>query len=274
MANAALGAGDGAQESRVVIVVDPQAKPCAQIFDFCAVKKTLPARDFVGNLRASQSFLKRLGHVVGAVQNCKLFELSELRAPAAHSSACTQRLNARHCTLSLVFFVVSVHHAHRFTFTQLRKQSFGEQFGVGCNHVVGRAQDGTGRAVILLELDQFQIWKVLRQTLQVVQGGAAPAVNRLVIISHCRKARTRPYQMFQNLVLRGIGVLVLVHQHMAHGRLPMFAFLWKLHQQLQGQTNQVVKIHTLISGQTLFVAAHDACNRAFVLVFGQGLGLR
>jgi hypothetical protein len=39
VANAAFGRGDGAQKGRVVIVVDPQAKPGAQVADFGAVKK-------------------------------------------------------------------------------------------------------------------------------------------------------------------------------------------------------------------------------------------
>ena len=50
--NAAFGTGDCAQKRRVVIVVDPQAKPRTQIFNFSAVKETLTTRNFVRNLGA------------------------------------------------------------------------------------------------------------------------------------------------------------------------------------------------------------------------------
>ena len=150
MANAALRAGHGPQESGVVVVVDPQAKPCAQIFDFCTVKKTLSARHLVRNLRASQSFFKRFGHVIGAVQNSKLFVVAVLHAAGRGGGACAQRLNASHHAIGLVLFVVGIHHANRFTFTQFRKKFLRVELGVGLNHIVGRSQNGAGRAVVLL----------------------------------------------------------------------------------------------------------------------------
>ena len=55
----------------------------------------------------------------------------------------------------------------------------------------------------------------MRQFFQIVQGGAAPTINRLIVIAHGGKARTLAHQMFQHFVLRGVGVLVFVHQHMA-----------------------------------------------------------
>ena len=39
------------QKGRIVVVVDPQPEPGAQVLDLGAVEKTLPARDLVGNLR-------------------------------------------------------------------------------------------------------------------------------------------------------------------------------------------------------------------------------
>jgi hypothetical protein len=51
VADAALGRGDGAQKGRVVVLVDPQAQPGAQVLDLGAVEEALPARDLVRNLR-------------------------------------------------------------------------------------------------------------------------------------------------------------------------------------------------------------------------------
>jgi hypothetical protein len=51
--------------------------------------------------------------------------------------------------------------------------------------------------------------------LQVVQRRAAPAVDGLVVIAHGGKAAAFSHQQLEHLVLRGVGVLVLVDQHMA-----------------------------------------------------------
>ena len=72
VADAASRAGDGAQKGGVVVLIGQQAKPGAQVFDFCAVEKALPARDFVRNLRAAQRRFKRAALVVGAVEDGKV----------------------------------------------------------------------------------------------------------------------------------------------------------------------------------------------------------
>jgi hypothetical protein len=156
VANAALGGGHGAQKGRVVVVVGPQAKPGTQVADFGAVKKTLATRYLVRNTGAAQGFLKRLGLVVGTVQHRKMAEFFELRAGLHQCPLGPQALYAGHGALGFVFFVVGVHHPHRLAFTQVAPQVFGEQLGVGANHIVGGAQDGTGRAVVLLQFDDLE----------------------------------------------------------------------------------------------------------------------
>ena len=122
-----------------------------------------------------------------------------------------------------MLFVVGVYYSHRFTLTQFRKQGLGVQLRVGFDHIVGGAQNGAGGAVVLLQLDHLQLWKVLWQTFQVVERRAAPAINGLIVVTHGCEPGALAYQVFQYLVLRGIGVLVFVHQHVAHGRLPTLA---------------------------------------------------
>ncbi|OIQ66260.1 hypothetical protein GALL_521730 [mine drainage metagenome] len=216
VADATLGRGHGTHERRVVVVVDPQPKPGTQVLDLGPVKKAGAARHLVRNLRLAQGFLERLGLVVGAVQHGKIAPCLELR-PGLVQTTGTQTLDARHGALSLVFFGVGIHHPHRFTFTQITPQVFGKQLGVGANHMVGGTQDGAGRAVVLLKLDHFEPGKVDRQSFQVVQRGPAPAVNRLVIVTHGGKTGllwpVASHQQLQQLVLRGVGILVLIDKN-------------------------------------------------------------
>jgi hypothetical protein len=64
----------------------------------------------------------------------------------------------------------------------------------------------------------LRVREVLRQFLQVVQRGAAPAVDGLVVVAHGGEAAALAHQQLEHLVLRGVGVLVFVHQHMAQLR--------------------------------------------------------
>ena len=117
MADTALRRGDGAQKSWVVIVVHPQAQPCAKIANLCTVKKTLPAGYFVRNLRFTKSLLQHPCLVVGAIEHGEVLQFFVLWA-CSSVYAIAQRLNARHHTLCLVFLVIGIHHTHRFAFTQ------------------------------------------------------------------------------------------------------------------------------------------------------------
>ncbi len=228
VANAAFRCGHRAQKGRVVVVVDPQAEPAAQILDFSPVKEARAAGYLVRNLCLAQRFLEGLGLVVGAVQHGKVPELLELR-PAVRQTTGTQALDAGHRALGLVLFAVRVHYPHRLAFAQVAPQILGEQLRIRADHIVGGAQDGAGGTVVLLQLDDLERGKVDRQFFQIVQRGAAPAVNRLVVVAHGGKTGTRRRvaadQQFQHFVLRGIGVLVLIHQHMAHQPLPLLPHL-------------------------------------------------
>ena len=215
MANTAFGRGYGPHECRVVVVVGQQAQPAAQVFNLGPAKKALPARHLVRNVGFAKRLFKRFGHVIGAVQHAKVFPFPVLPARRLQRALGPQALDTRHHPAGLVIFTVAINHPHRLAFAQLAKQCFREQLGIGRNHVVGRTQDGAGRAVVLLQLHDHQIGVVNGQLFQVIQRCATPAVNGLVIVTHGRKPSFFAYQTFQHLILRGVGVLVLIDQHMA-----------------------------------------------------------
>ena len=228
-------------------------------------------RHFVGQLSFAQCFFKNTRLVIGAVQDGKVFELT-VRGTGG-ICACPQRLNACHSTFCFVFFVVGIHHAHGLALAQFGEQGFGKQLGVGLNHIVGGSQNCAGGAVVLFQLDHLQRWKVLRQFAQVIQRGASPAIDRLVVVAHRCEARFVAHKALQHFVLGGVGVLVFIDQHMAELCLPFEADFFVFLQQLQWHANQVVKVHALIGGQSLFVTRHDFGDGAFVVIFGDGHGL-
>ena len=89
----------------------------------------------------------------------------------------------------------------------------------------------------------------------------------MVVVTHGREAGgvlagrqaavgLAAHQQLEHRILGCVGVLVFVHQHMAHLRLPLGAHLGVVAQQFQRQADQVVKVHALVRAQALLVAAH------------------
>ena len=212
--------------------------------------------------------------MIRPVQHAKVFPFTVLLAFGLQAAFGAQALDARHHALGLVLFAVAIDDPHRLAFAEFAEQRLGKQLGVRADDVVGGAQDGAGRAVVLLQLDDFERRKVLRQFFQVVQRRAAPAVDRLVVVAHRRKAAARADQQFQHFILRGVGVLVFIDQHMAERRLPLAAHFLVLLQQFQRQADQVVEIDALVGGQPLFVIGHDARHPPFLVAAGLRFGLR
>ena len=110
----------------------------------------------------------------------------------------------------------------------------------------------------------------MRQATQVVQSRPPPAIDRLVVVAHGGQSCVGPSglvdQQLEQFVLGGVGVLILVDQHMAHLRLPALTHLGMVAQQLQGQADQVVKVHALVGTQSLFVAGHDPREHPLLIV--------
>ena len=99
---------------------------------------------------------------------------------------------------------------------------------VVADDAVGRGEDGLGRAVVLLEQDRRGVREVLLEVEDVADVGAAEGVDRLVGVTHDHQlGRRHPLalgpgglllqrvgaQLVDQRVLRVVGVLVLVDQH-------------------------------------------------------------
>jgi len=90
---------------------------------------------------------------------------------------------------------------------------------------VGGLEDPGGGAVVLLQLDDAQPGVVLREQAQVLDVGAAPAVDRLIVVAHGGEGFARPGEQFQELVLGAVGVLVFIDEEVAQPVLPALAHL-------------------------------------------------
>jgi hypothetical protein len=110
VADAAFGGRHRTQKRRIVVVVEQQAQPGAQVLDLGLVEKALAARDLVGDVGLAQRLLEGAGLVVGAVQDGEIRPVGLARVTRVTlQQATAQQLEVRHGALGLVLLVVAHH---------------------------------------------------------------------------------------------------------------------------------------------------------------------
>ena len=156
------------------------------------------------------------------------------------------RLQLHHHLLGFLLAVLAHCHRHRFAMAEVGPQFLVEQLLVMRNDGVRRLEDAHRRAVVLFEFDQLEVRIIARQAAQILDIRAAPAVDRLVVVTHRRKRRARPGDLLEQPVLAGVGVLVFIDEQVAQAVLPLVEHVGMFIEKLDGQRNQVIEIDRLI----------------------------
>ena len=83
----------------------------------------------------------------------------------------------------------------------------------------GSGEDVPGGAVVALQPDHLRAGEILLEAEDVADLGAAPAVDRLIVVADAADAVMRLRQQPEPQILRDVGVLILVHQQVAEALL-------------------------------------------------------
>ena len=195
----------------VVVAAVEQAQVGHRVLDLGALEEALAAVDAVGNLLAQQGLFQhpRLG--VGAVEDGDLAALETVLAQ--------RRLDRLDYVARLVVLVEGGVQADRLAVAAVGPQLLAEAPVVVGDQRVGGLEDAGGGAVVLLQADQLGIGEVATELLDVLDLGAAPAVDRLVVVADHHQALAALGEQAQPGVLHGVGVLELVDQDVAEALL-------------------------------------------------------
>jgi hypothetical protein len=117
----------------------------------------------------------------------------------------------------------------------------------------GRVEDRLGRAVVLLQPQDPGSREVPLEVQDVLDVRAAPGIDRLVLVPHDGDVPLRAHQVADQLVLRAVGVLVFVHEHVAEAP-PVGLPHGLVGQQVHRPQQQVVEVHRLGLAQRGLVA--------------------
>ncbi len=169
---------DHPQESVVVVRVHDQAEVGHQVFHFLTSEKAVAAGQAIRNLVVLQLQLDQLGLVITAVQD------REITVRPVRAQVQGQQFHGH--TLGFGVFVAATDYANLVAVAHLAPQLLFEFVRVVRDQHVGTAQNAAGGAVVLLQHHHFQGRIIVLEQHQVFRSGAAPGVDRLVIVAdHC-----------------------------------------------------------------------------------------
>ena len=123
---------------------------------------------------------------------------------------------------------------------------------------VRQRQDVAAGAVIFLEAHHEGAGKVFAELVDVLHLGAAPTVDALVVVAHHERRATWPRDQPQPLVLQGVGVLELVHQHVRETLAIVGEYIRVVAQQFVAAQQQFGEVHHARLAAARFVFFVDA----------------
>src|SRR5690349_12131093 len=99
---------------------------------------------------------------------------------------------------------------------------------------MGGLKDGAGRAVVLFQLDDKRAGKVPFEVQDVREVGAPPAINALPVVAYHADVATWADEIFDDSVLRSVGILILIDHDVRELALPLAPDVIVLFEQSDG----------------------------------------
>ena len=183
--------------------VDHEAQVGDGILDLLAIEKLLSADQHVRDLGKAQFLFKDHGLGVGAHQNSMSLISHLLCAYIVIDS-----LNHRP---GFIFSVETLDHTDLFTLGTRRPERFVFTLLVVFNHLVGSVEDIGRRAIILLHFDDVSPGKVLFKIEDIARISAAPAIDRLIIITDHAEVVPLAGEPLHQGELGDVGILILIN---------------------------------------------------------------
>ena len=262
IADGALGHVDDAAHGDVVRRVDHHAQIGQDVLDLLAVVEPQSAIHAVFDAALHERLFNHAGLRVRAVEHGRARIVLALHLQRANLLADPGRL------LALVARAVEPDHLAR---ALLGPQRLVLAVLVERDHLIGRVQDVGRGAVVLLELDDLRIRKVLFKVQNVADIRAAPAVDRLIVVADDAEVAALLCQQAHEHILRVVGILILVHVDIAELALIRLQHRRMRGKQLQRLDDQVVKVERVGALELLLVSRiHVLHHLAAVVPVGLG----
>ena len=177
-----------------------------------------------------------------------------------------------HEEIGFIFRLLALHDTDRRPEIVLRPQIFFLSLCVCLDHRARSREDAFGRAVILFEPHHLGGGKVVLEFQDVADAGAAPSINRLVRVAGGADVLAAQCQAAGDHVLRVVGVLILVDQHVAEAVFEVRPEVRIVAEQEGRLEQQVVEVDRLLLFEQLLVDPIDPGDGLFREAHGPGFG--
>ena len=256
MPDATSGVVDDAQERLLVVVVYHQAQVGQHVFDFLAPIEREALVDAVGNGSAAEGFLYGTRLHVGAVENSERLVVEVFaevgflyrfgyEAPFIALIGGTEQGDA--VALGVVGPYLLLYLLDVFGYNG-----------------VGGVDDDLGGAVVLFKLEEVQVGVVAAEVEDVLYVGATESVDALGIVAHDADVLQPRGKLFDNEVLRVVGVLVLIDHDVLESVLILEQHIGEVAQEDVHVEEQVVEVHGHGIAQAVVVVLVDFGNHGLV----------
>ncbi len=199
-------------------------------------------------------------NVLAAVTAQRFFNLARLRVGAIEHRHALLRI-ARQTVLdgvgdpqSFVFRIRRLVERDLFARARVGPQSFADALGVMRHHGAGGFENGLSRTVVLLQANDGGAGKIAFEVQDIADIGAAPSINRLVLVADHADVVALLGQQAHQIVLAAVGVLIFVHHHEFVALVQALAGGVVMAQQVHGFEQQVVEIQGVRFAQPRLVA--------------------
>ena len=244
LAEPALGQIDDALEREVVVRLMDHAQIGDRVADLGALVEARAADHAVRQAEIDEALLEGAGLEARPHQHGDVVE-------AAAGALMGLDLLADEARLLLV--VPQGRDAHPAAVLALGPERLAEARAVVRDQARGGAQDVPGRAVVALEPHHARAREILLEAQDVADLGAAPAVDRLVVVADAGDVLVRLGEQPQPQILRDVGVLILVDQQRAKAPLIVGKDVRLLAEQRQAVQQKVAEIAGVQRQQALLI---------------------
>ena len=262
IAQPALGLVDDALKRQVIIGLRDEAEIGVGVADFHALVKARAADDAIGQAEIDKA----------------VFEFAHLEGGAHEDGDLAQAVVLALELLDVLAdgagFFLAIPHAldgNLLALVHLRPQGLAEAALIGGDEAGGRLQDMRRRPVVLFEADDLGAGEIRFEFQDVVHLGAAPAIDRLVVIAHAANVLVPACQQPQPQILRHVGVLVFVHQDVFEAVLEILQHLRVLLEDAQVFHQEVAEIDRVERFEALLIGGVEF--RALAVGEGKALTL-
>ena len=139
-----------------------------------------------------------------------------VQAPRGHASgAALERLRLLADPARLFLAVPVADQAHLLAALRLGPERLAKPPGIRCDQTRGGGQDVFGRPVVLFQPDHLGAGEVLFEAQDVADLGAAPAVDRLIVVADAADVLVPRRQQPEPEILRDVRILIFIDQNEA-----------------------------------------------------------